>query len=238
MIAGGAPSEAIMLDKPLLPQAFWFRVAATCPRVEEIPRGGGRRALLDLPTSSTLPDLASLDGRDSWAAVRVAWNPRGLGIAILADRPQVKPTATASDRPEGFADVNVWIDTRDTRNVSRATRFCHRFSAHLTLSRDRKSLVVDLNQRPIARAMADAPLCSPDLLMSRTELNREGWVLELFLPSAALTGFDPESSSRLGFAYQVADHEREDQFLGIGRDFPLGENPSLWATLELVSPKG
>ena len=225
------------MDKPLLPQAFWFRLAASCPRVDEIPRSGGRRALLDLPTSCTLPDLASLDGRVSWASVRVGWNPQGLGIAVLADRPQSKGTS-ATDRPEGFADVNVWIDTRDTRDVSRATRFCHRFSAHLTLTKDRKSLAVEVNQRPIARAMADAPLCSPDLLMSRTELNREGWILELFCPSSALSGFDPDTNSRLGFAYQVADHEREDQFLGIGRDFPLGENPSLWATLELVSSKG
>ena len=51
------------------------------------------------------------------------------------------------DRPEGFADVNFWIDTRDTRNVSRATRFCHRFAAILTLSRDRKGLDVEVNQR-------------------------------------------------------------------------------------------
>ncbi len=53
------------------------------------------------------------------------------------------------------------------------------------------------------------------------------------MPAAALHGFDPETNSRLGFAYQVSDHEREDQFLGVGRDFPIGENPSLWATLEL-----
>jgi hypothetical protein len=38
----------------------------------------------------------------------------------------------------------------------------------------------------------------------------------------------------LGFAYQVSDAQREDQFLGVGRDFPLGENPGLWATLELT----
>ena len=31
------------------------------------------------------------------------------------------------DRPEGFAHAQFWIDTRDTRTVSRATRFCHRF---------------------------------------------------------------------------------------------------------------
>ena len=81
--------------------------------------------------------------------------------------------------------------------------------------------------------MADAPIASPDVLSMHAELSRAGWLLELFLPARALHGFDPETNRRLGFAYQVSDHEREDQFLGVGRDFPLGENPSLWATLEL-----
>jgi hypothetical protein len=220
------------MGKALLPQAFWFRLSAPCPRVEEIPRRGARGGLLDLPATCAVPDLSSLEGRVAWASVRLAWNPRGLGIAILADAPASK-AARSADRPEGFADVNLWIDTRDTRNVSRATRFCHRFTAHLTLGRDCASLDVDVSQRAIARAVADAPISSPDVLSMHAELSRAGWLLELFLPARALHGFDPETNRRLGFAYQVSDHEREDQFLGVGRDFPLGENPSLWATLEL-----
>ncbi len=220
------------MGKSLLPQAFWFRLAATCPRVDEIPRRSAGGGLLDLPASCALPDLSSLEGRAPWASVRVGWNARGLGIAILADGPGGK-LPLIPDRPEGFADVNVWIDTRDTRNVSRATRFCHRFAAHLTLGRDRKGLAVELSQRAIARAVADAPIHSPELLTAHAGLTRRGWILELFLPAQALNGFDPETNRRLGFAYQVSDHEREDQFLGVGRDFPLGENPSLWATLEL-----
>jgi hypothetical protein len=46
-------------------------------------------------------------------------------------------------------------------------------------------------------------------------------------------GFDPDTNRRLGFAYHLADSIREDQFVGVGREFPIGENPSLWATLEL-----
>ncbi|MGC8642573.1 MAG: hypothetical protein ACP5XB_22175 [Isosphaeraceae bacterium] len=219
------------MGKSLLPQAFWFRLAASCPRVEEMPRPDRRGGLLDLPPGCALPDLASLDGRSSWASVRAGWNARGLGIAVLA-RGRGSPTASP-DRPEGFADVNVWIDTRDTRDVSRATRFCHRFAAHLKLGRDGKTLQVEFNQRAIARAVADAPICSPELLSARADLTRSGWILELFIPAQALHGFDPDTNRRLGFAYQVSDHDREDQFLAVGRDFPIGENPSLWATLAL-----
>ena len=53
------------------------------------------------------------------------------------------------------------------------------------------------------------------------------------LPAEALNGFDPDTNRRLGFAYQVTDPDRGDQFLGVGREFPVAEDPSLWATLEL-----
>ena len=91
-------------------------------------------------------------------------------------------------------------------------------------------------QRPIARALADAPTCRPEVIPARAERLRNGWRLELFLPAEVLHGFDPETNRRLGFAYQVTDPDREDQFLGVGREFPVGENPSLWSTLELRDP--
>ncbi len=219
------------MSSSLLPQAFWFRVAASCPKVEGIPRLDSKGSLLDLPAACALPELAALDGRSPWASVRVGWSGEGIGIAIQAEG--LGANARTPDRPEGFATVNVWIDTRDTRNVSRATRYCHRFVARLKLGRDRKSLTPEVEQRPIARALADAPLASTDLFAARAQLQKSGWSLELFLPAKALNGFDPETNRRLGFAYQIADHEREDQFLGVGREFPLGENPSLWSTLEL-----
>ena len=220
------------MSSTLLPQAFWFRVAASCPKVDGILRTDPKGSLLDLPESCALPELASLDGRTQWASVRVGCERQGDRNRDPGRRPGAN--AKSPDRPEGFATVNLWIDTRDTRNVSRATRFCHRFVTRLRLERDRKTLVADVEQRPIARATGDAPLASSDLFVARSELEKAGWSLELFLPARTLHGFDPETNRRLGFAYQIADHEREDQFLGVGREFPLGENPSLWSTLELV----
>ena len=52
------------MTSTLLPQAFWFRVAASCPRVEGIPRAGSKGPLLDLPGECALPELAALDGRE------------------------------------------------------------------------------------------------------------------------------------------------------------------------------
>lgn len=215
----------------LLPQAFWFRLAIPCRRVDGLPRPGGR--LLDLPESCALPDTAALEGAPSWAEVRAAWNPGGLAVAV-----EVKgKSGPVTKEPLGGAageGVQLWVDTRDTRTVHRATRFCHRFS--LTLKPSAKALAVSVVQRPIARAIADAPTAKADLVVARGDLIRGGWRVEAFLPAESLAGFDPETNRRLGFAYQVTDLEREDRFLTVGRDFPIGEDPSLWATLELVDP--
>jgi hypothetical protein len=222
---------------PLLPQAFWFRLAIPCRRIEGLPRTGQRERLLELPASCRLPTTAPLDGLAAWADVRVAWNAGGLAIAVEAT---TRPGAsTAADRPAGTDGIQVWVDTRDTRTINRASRFCHRFTAYLLVKRPRGTLAVELIQRPISRATADAPTCRRELLKAHAEWLRGGWRIELFLPAEAMHGFDPEVNRRIGFAYQVTDFdpERQDQFLGVGREFPVGENPSLWSTLELRDPE-
>lgn len=220
-----------MLTKPLLPQTFWFRFAFPCTRVEGIPHVNESGGLLGLPSACALPDFQPLENSPRWAEVRLGWNTSGLGITVIAD--VASPRQLTERRPEGFAVTQIWIDTRDTRNVSRATRFCHRFVVSVDRAESRGRWQAQVTQRPIARAMADAPLSRCDDIPVRVELSRAGWLLELFLPVQVLSGFDPDTNRRLGFAYQITDHSHDDQFLGVGRDFPIGENPSLWATLEL-----
>ena len=218
------------MSTPLIPQAFWFRVSAPCARVEGIPRAKGR--LLDLPEAHALPDLGPLEGSESWAQARAAWNPAGLAFAFeVFDK--AGPISPEPGRPSGIDGVQLWIDTRDTRNVHRATRFCHRFAATLAPASGR-TLDVDVVQRPIARAIADAPSAKVGAILARAERTLSGWRLELFLPAESLNGFDPETNRRLGFTYQVTDPDRGDRSFGVGREFPVGEDPSLWATLELV----
>ena len=116
-----------------------------------------------------LPEGARLEGRSPWAEVRVGWNPRGLGIVVQAEG--LADPQLAADRPEGFADVQLWVDTRDTRDVSRATRFCHRFSAAIRLAEPGRKLVVEVAQKPIARAVADPPMARSGQIESRAELD-------------------------------------------------------------------
>ena len=228
-----APTQGT--GSPLIPQAFWFRLSTPCTRVDGLPRTAGAR-LLDLPEACRLPTLATLDDKPVWADVRVAWSPAGLAVQV--DAQADVSTLGADDRPEVVQGLQLWVDTRDTRDVSRATRFCHRFDVPLSRGSSvaKNSIVVKVQPKPIARAIADPPMAKTDEFPARASKIKGGWRLELFLPATALNGFDPETNRRLGFAYRVADPGQEDQFLGPGREFPVGENPSLWSTLELVEP--
>ena len=214
----------------ILPQSFWFRVAHSCRRADAIPRAHGR--LLDLTEAQDLIDLGQLDGTPGWARARAAWNPAGIGFSFeVSDK--VGDISPEPGRPSGVDAVQLWIDTRDTRTIHRATRFCHRFIATLEPGPGR-SVRVKLAQKPIARALADPPMTLAAAVQSRAERTLNGWRLELFFPGQALVGYDPEENRRLGLAYQVTDPDRGDTFSGVGREFPVGEDPSLWATLLLA----
>jgi hypothetical protein len=182
-----------------------------------------------------LPQTALLDGKKPWAEVKVGWNPQGLAVEIDAEGRL--DTLGHDERPEGGFGVQLWVDTRDTRNVSRATRFCHRFDARILKGTTQDTVRVSIQQKPIARAVADAPMGKSQSIESRIEKMKTRWRLEVFLPAETLHGFDPETNRRLGFAYQVMDPDRGGEFLGVGREFPVGENPSLWSTLELREPE-
>lgn len=220
------------MTTPLLPQAFWFRLAVPCHRIDALPRPVAKGRLLDLPAACTLPATSRLDGRDPWAEVRVAWNPNGLAFAFEVTG-KAGPIVRDPVLPDASDGVQLWIDTRDTRDIHRASRFCHRFVALLSPTPKGSSPTVELAPKPIHRAQADPPRIRAEVLQGRAETIRGGWRLEIFLPAEALHGFDPETNRRLGFAYQVNDPDRGAQFLGVGRDFPIGEDPSLWSTLEL-----
>ncbi len=216
---------------PLIPQILWFRFALVCPRLEGIPRLGKAKDLLDLPESCRLPALVSLEGRSSWAELRAAWNPGGLGIEVRA-RGRQAPLAPSLPTGELTDGIQVWVDTRDTRDIHRATRFAQRFQARLVPGKN-GGYDVKVTQKPIPRALADAPSAPASALQARAERLPDGWRIELFLAADALHGFDPEINRRLGLMVHAADAELGDQFLGVGREFPVESDPSLWPTLEL-----
>ena len=221
----------------VVPHPFLFRFSFRVKRCDELPKRGKR--LLDLSTDFALPDLSELRGVRAFGEVRMAWNDEGLGINVQVGGKKHPPVAEerTPTMPDG---VQLWIDTRNTQSIHRASRYCHHFCfAPTGGSRDgEQPFGVQL---PIAQAREVTPLAAKGSLLVNAEILSDGYRLEAWLRREQLQGFDPAadreagSPTKLGFYYEIRDSELGNQPLTVDASFPFAHDPSLWSTLELIS---
>jgi hypothetical protein len=214
----------------LVPPEFLFRCTFPVRRLDAIPRRGKR--LLQLPESCVLPSLAELSGRANFGEIRLAWNEQGLGIGLSVTGKK-QPASSVPQRSGKTDGMRVWIDTRNTHSVHRATRFCHQFEI-LPVGGKADGAGAAVIPQPVARANEDAPRIDPELIPVQTSVTSKGYRVEAWLPAAALNGFDPLRQPLLGFFYAIQDSELGLQTLSVGTEFPFSSDPSLWSTLELT----
>ena len=182
---------------------------------------------LKLPEACRLPSFGALGGRKVFADVRVGWSQQGIGIHVLVNGKRQVPWCreTRLDESDGF---HLWIDTRCSPHIHRATQYCHRFlfmPAGGGPRRDRPvSSLIEIN-----RSRGNPKSISADALSIKAFPRHDGYELCGIIPATALTGFDPSDQTRLAFYYAVIDRELGWQTLGVGPEYPVTEDPSLWA---------
>lgn len=213
----------------VVPHRFLFRYSFPVRRVARMPKKG--RRLLNLPENCELSSLSELDGSRSFAQIRVAWNERGLGVSVDVSG-KTQPLECRLAEPTQSDGLQVWVDTRNTQSIHRASRFCHHFCL-LPTGTGKKADQPTATQLPIARAREEMTLAKPKQIGISVEHRSDGYRLEAWFASEILNGFDPEANPLLGFYYALRDAELGEQFLTVGHEFPFSRDPSLWSTLEL-----
>jgi hypothetical protein len=213
----------------ILPAAFLVRYRLPLARFDRLPRAGKR--LLDLPESARLAWPAQLDGGAIPLELRGGWNPHGLGFSLTVVNRTIPPIGNPADpaRPDVF---EIWLDTRDTQTVHRATRYCHHFAVFPTGGGDAGEAALT-QALPVGRARDDAPLADADLFLTQCQNRAGGYTLDVWIPAEALTGLDVVQQPRIGFYCQLNDAEHGIVPFSVGDDFPATFDPSLWHTLEL-----
>ena len=215
----------------LLPPSFLFRFAIPCRHKKPLwtPSGAG------LDESYALPWLTELDEARSRSELRAAWSEQGLAFQLRVSGKRQPPWCRDS-RPDESDGLRLWIDTRDTRNVHRATRFCHQF---MLLPSGAGRALDEPHGEPmlINRAKEHPKPIRQGAIQLHREKRVDGYILDILITAAALTGFDPVEHPRLGFMCAVIDRERGHEVYGIAPEFPYQDDPSLWLTLELVGPE-
>lgn len=217
------------MSEPLLPKRFLFRFSVPC--LYRTPVWESKMDALEV--TYRLAGIAELEEVARAADFRMAWSEEGLALAAHVMGKQQPPWCRTS-RPEDSDGVQIWIDTRDVHNVHRAGRFCHRFLFMPVGGGSRLDQPV-AQWMPINRAKEHPKAIKPGQIQLRSVKRPGGYLLEAFLPAETLTGFDPHEYPRLGFTYAILDRELGEQTFSVGSPMPYEEDPSLWATLELVS---
>lgn len=213
----------------VVPPRFLFRWSFIAPRITNIPRTTGR--LLELPDECVLPSLGEFDSRVDFARIKCAWNDDGFGISLdIAGR--AKGPQCDKNNLMGSDGIQVWIDTRDTKTVHRATKFCHQFIL-LPSGGGAKKRDAIVRSLPFTRTREDATLPNSDLVRVQSDVSESYW-LDAWFPAELLTGFEPSTNPRIGFHYVVRDSVFGEQTLAVGSEFPYESDPSLWQTVELA----
>lgn len=216
----------------LLAPRYLFRFSVPIFRHDPIWQSGG----IELDPSYRLLNLAALDaGTDnaepSFADVRMAWGPEGLALNIHVEGKKQSPWCRDS-RLDDSDGLQVWIDTRATFNIHRASRYCHRY-AFLPSGGGRGADEPVADQLLINRARENARPIRPRELQVASKVSKTGYWLAAFVPAVALAGYDSQQHRQLGFTYAVFDRELGLQTFATGAGFPFTEDPTCWAAIEL-----
>ena len=214
----------------LVPHRFLFRVAHPCRYAKAMPLPNDTR-LLDLSAEYRIDNYAAMDAQKNFAEVCLAWNESGIGLQVEVRGKQQLPVGNP-DRPRGSDGVTLWLDTRDARAGHRGSRTCHQFH-FLATGAGREHDEPAFVQAKIYRALEDAPVALASHVLFKVHARKSGYIMEAFLPTAVLNGYDPHEHRRLGFFYGVRDDELGEQLLNLTPEFPFWEDPSLWGVLDL-----
>ena len=216
------------MTETLLAPNFLFRYSVPCRYKADLWSAKGAQ----LDEEYALPFFGELEGKRKYAELRAAWSEEGLAFALRVEGKSQPPWCRDS-RIEDSDGLQIWIDTRNTQNIHRAGRFCHRFA--LLPAGTGKNLAEPLAALLAINRAKESPREIPrGSIQVRSQPHRGGYSLEAFIAAEALTGFNPVDQPQLGFFYAVVDKELGPQTFSLGPEFPFDEDPSLWGTLQLV----
>lgn len=191
--------------------------------------------LRDWPQECLLPPLIELEDQDAFADVYWGWNDDGLFFACHVHDCKGPPRADADAwwKNDG---VRICVDTRDARDVKRATRFCHFFYVlPVGGGPGRKAPRVGIHK--MSRAKEPPPRCDLSLIKAAAHIERSAYQLEVFIPAACLNGWDPAEHPRIGIFYKIKDAARGGQHLTVDDELGWNADPSTWATGVLTRPR-
>ncbi|MDO4583245.1 MAG: hypothetical protein Q4D62_03980 [Planctomycetia bacterium] len=219
----------MQIPKIPLSNRFLFHFALPCRHLSSLAKRES------LPENCRLMDLDFLEQESqdvcTMQDIRGAWCSTGLALEFWVTGKKQLPWCHPN-RPEESDRVEIWLDTRNVRNVHRANQFCHRFLC-LPTGAGKNGEMGAIFTLPINRARQQPSEIPHGVLRIASKVFAGGYSIYIFLSKKGLTGYDPKEFHDLGIAWEISDHELGTRTLTAGNPFPYQEDPSLWYTLSL-----
>jgi hypothetical protein len=227
---------------PLVSPNLFVHVMLDIARSTKLPQSSGNLVPLEAPF--LWPDLSGLSTAAGKLQIACGWNAKGIGFTFEVKggkKSNSTPTTGVIENPNSdlAPGIHLWLDTRNTRTINRANRFCHQF--HLTpggankgsgtAKKTEKPLCTQL---PIQNAKSAPTILPSESFQVQSESITGGYRLSCWFKADQLTGYDPDTCAQLSCAVVVKDEVLGELTFGPGTEYPVHYNPSLWQTLNLV----
>jgi hypothetical protein len=186
-----------------------------------------------LPDEAILPSLsAELSGEPKFAQVRLAVGKDAFFFQLDVQGKKQLPWCRES-RLEDSDGLHVWIDTRNSRDIHRATKFCYRLG-FFAMGRGPKADLPFAGWAPINRARDNSQPPPDDRMAVRAVVQNDRYRVVASVQFDALPGLDLQDFPVVGFYYGVQDRELGWQSLALLPTLPVAEDPSLWGQLQIA----
>jgi len=183
-----------------------------------------------------LPNVNQLEGADLRDKLpydfRIGWHETGLSFALTVSNKK-QSLWCRSTQPDESDGIQICLDTRDIKDIHRASRFCHRL-LFMPIGGGRDQSHPTAFWLPIHRAKEHPNSIDLSQIKMQSQISADGYQLAVFLPGKVLTGFEPEEYPNLGFHFVVIDREYGNSYFLISPPLPHDQDPSLWGTLTMV----
>lgn len=159
----------------------------------------------------------------------IGWHEEGIGVQIQLEMSAALPT-------DGNR-VDLFVDTRDRKEVRGLSRFCHHFRYSLPDGTCRSWMEGSGSEISHHVGKEQRPLALPAQLFSVCRADSGGIVMRCWIPATALYGYDPDLFGYLGFHFSVIWASCAHPFSSSSDEVSTVLSPALWTSLRLQREK-
>jgi hypothetical protein len=191
----------------------------------------------DFDETYRLPNVQQIEDADLQSRLpydlRVGWNETGLLFSLTVSEKK-QSLWCRSTQPDESDGLQICLDTRDIKDIHRASRFCHRL-LFMPIGSGRDQSQPSVMWLPIHRAKEHPNAIDLSQIKMQSKVAATGYQLTVFLPGKILTGFEPVEYPNLGFHFVVMDREYGSSYFLAAPPLPHDQDPSLWGTLTMIA---